>query len=72
MKNNLGEGREAIRIVLTNASKLTRKRAFCLCCGSYLFAYYDEIKLIIEGQTEAQPRQIEIRCYTCKVEYQIC
>lgn len=68
----LGEGRDVIRVVMTNATKMVKKRAYCMACGQYIFSYYDEMSLIIDGHTEPQQRQIDVQCLSCKTIYQIC
>ncbi len=70
--NNHSQQREEIRVVLRNDARLIRKRAFCMACGGYLFSYFDEMAIIVEGKTEPQNRQIEVTCFKCKVVYQIC
>jgi hypothetical protein len=64
--------REEVRIVLRNGNKLLRKKVYCMSCGGYLFSYFDEMSIIIDGHSEPQQRQIEITCFRCKVVYQIC
>ena len=72
IQGGFGEGRTEIRVVLNNSSKLIKKRFYCMSCGKYVCSYYDEMSLIIDGQTEPQSRQIEVTCFTCKVIYQFC
>jgi hypothetical protein len=64
--------REVIRIVLRNGANLIRKKAYCMACGRYIFSYYDEMSIIVEGATEPQARQIEVTCFGCKVVYLVC
>lgn len=70
--NNKSYEREEIRIVLRNGNKLVKKKAYCISCGRYLFSYFDELAIIIDGHSEPQQRQIEVTCFGCKVVYQIC
>lgn len=69
--NNMSTEREEIRVVLRNGNKLVKKRFHCSSCGHYVFSYYDELSIIIDGMSEPQQRQIEITCFRCKVVYQV-